>query len=168
MPRHADHRPPTALCIAVDDLTGPDIAALLSEHVEEMRANSPANSMHALDLAALRDAAITFWSVWDGPTLLGCGALKELGPAHGEIKSMRTASGNAGRGIATALLAHIIEVARARGYRRLSLETGASDFYEPAVRLYRRHGFAICPPFGDYTDDPHSVFMTISLENVSG
>ncbi|MEV0292726.1 GNAT family N-acetyltransferase [Nocardia sp. NPDC050710] len=164
MPSRTDRRPlPATPRITVDDLTGTDIVALLAEHVEEMRANSPTGSMHALDLDALRHPDITFWSVWDGPDLVGCGALKELDPTHGEIKSMRTAAGHTGRGIAATLLTHVIEVARTRRYHRLSLETGASDFYLPAVRLYARHGFRTCPPFADYTEDLHSVFMTRTL-----
>ncbi|TQM31646.1 GNAT family N-acetyltransferase [Nocardia bhagyanarayanae] len=149
--------------ITVDDLTGSDIAALLATHLSEMRANSPDDSMHALDLSALRHPDITFWSVREGSDLLGCGALKQLDASHGEIKSMRTAAEHTGRGVATALLTHIVDEARARGYRRLSLETGAAPYYLPAQRLYTRHGFAFCPPFADYAEDPHSVFMTLAL-----
>ncbi len=153
----------TGTRIAVDDLTGTDIVDLLATHLAEMHANSPAGSMHALDLAELRGPGITFWSVREGAELLGCGALKWLDAAHGEIKSMRTATGHTGRGVAADLLRHIVGEARARGYRRLSLETGAAPYYLPAQRLYARHGFQVCPPFADYTDDPHSVFMTLAL-----
>ncbi|WP_253808797.1 GNAT family N-acetyltransferase [Nocardia amikacinitolerans] len=149
--------------IAVDDLTGSDIAALLATHLAEMRANSPDDSMHALDLSELRHPHVTFWSMREGAELLGCGALVQLDATHGEIKSMRTAAEHTGRGVAAALLTHIVDEARARGYRRLSLETGAAPYYLPAQRLYVRHGFEVCPPFADYTEDPHSVFMTRAL-----
>ncbi|MFE5285228.1 GNAT family N-acetyltransferase [Nocardia sp. NPDC056611] len=149
--------------IVVDDLTGPEVVGLLEAHVAEMLANSPEDSMHALDVAALRKPEITFWSAWDGTELAGCGALKELDPTHGEIKSMRTTAGYRGRGVASQLLRHILAEAEARGYARLSLETGSSEFYRPAVRLYERYGFEHCGPFADYTEDPHSVFMTRAL-----
>lgn len=150
-------------CIVVDDLTGPEIAALLAEHLEEMYATSPAESVHALDLDRLRAPDITFWSAYDGSDLVGCGALKELNPAHGELKSMRTAAAHRGRGIGAALLTHIVGEARARGYRRLSLETGSQAHFAPARVLYAKHGFTVCGPFGDYHDDPCSVFMTREL-----
>ncbi|MFE2954857.1 GNAT family N-acetyltransferase [Nocardia tengchongensis] len=149
--------------IEVDDLTGPEVIGLLEAHVTEMLANSPEESMHALDVAALRKPEITFWSAWDGGELAGCGAIKELDPAHGEIKSMRTTDAYRGRGVASQLLRHILAEAGARGYRRLSLETGSSEFYRPAVRLYERYGFEHCGPFADYAEDPHSVFMTRAL-----
>ncbi|MFJ4649910.1 GNAT family N-acetyltransferase [Nocardia sp. NPDC088792] len=149
--------------IVLDDLTGADVIALLETHLAEMYDNSPEESVHALDLDRLRKPEITFWSVWDGDELAGCGALKELDPQHGEIKSMRTAAARQGRGVAALLLAHIIETARARGYERLHLETGAQEFFLPAVRLYERHGFTHCGPFADYTADPNSVFMTLPL-----
>ncbi|MGV9818541.1 GNAT family N-acetyltransferase [Nocardia xishanensis] len=164
MPSHTEEHPSrTGLRIAVDDLTGSDIVDLLATHLAEMHANSPAGSMHALDLTELREPGITFWSARENDELLGCGALKRLDAIHGEIKSMRTAAGYTGRGVAAALLRHIIGEARARGYRMLSLETGAAPYYLPAQRLYARHGFQVCPPFGGYTDDPHSVFMTLAL-----
>lgn len=155
--------PLAGLRIEVDDPATPDVTALLTEHLDDMRAHSPADSMHALDLAALRDPAVTLWSAREGEVLVGCGALKYLDPAHAEIKSMRTATGHTGRGVAAAVLTRVIAVARDRGHRRLSLETGAAEYYRPAVRLYRRHGFRICGPFADYAPDPHSVFMTLTL-----
>ncbi|MEU2252072.1 GNAT family N-acetyltransferase [Nocardia xishanensis] len=163
MSSHTEEHPSAGLRIVVDDLTGPDIVDLLATHLAEMHANSPAGSMHALDLTELREPGITFWSAREDDELLGCGALKGLDGTHGEIKSMRTAAGHTGRGVAAALLRHIVGEARARGYRRLSLETGAAPYYLPAQRLYTRHGFQLCPPFGEYTDDPHSVFMTLAL-----
>ncbi|MVU77032.1 GNAT family N-acetyltransferase [Nocardia sp. ET3-3] len=149
--------------IVIDDLTGAEVIGLLEAHVAEMLANSPEESMHALDLDGLRKPDITFWSAWEGDRLAGCGALKELDPTHGEIKSMRTAAGFRGRGVASQVLRHLIDEARARGFERLSLETGASEFYLPAVRLYERYGFEQCGPFSDYREDPHSVFMTLAL-----
>ncbi|MET9486823.1 GNAT family N-acetyltransferase [Nocardia sp. NPDC006630] len=149
--------------IVVDDLSGAEVIGLLQTHVAEMLDNSPEDSMHALDVDALRKPEITLWSVWEGDDIAGCGAVKELDPTHGEIKSMRMVEAWRGRGVATLLLEHILGVARERGYTRLSLETGSSEFYRPAVRLYERHGFALCGPFAEYTDDPHSVFMTRQL-----
>jgi putative acetyltransferase len=116
-----------------------------------------------LDLSGLRSPDVTFWSVWEGDTLLGCGALKELDAAHGEVKSMRTPAALRRRGAGRAVLAHIIEEAYRRGYTRLSLETGAFEAFKPAQRLYESFGFTFCGPFGDYTDDPNSVFMTKRL-----
>jgi putative acetyltransferase len=151
------------LRIETDDLTRPQIHALLNEHLENMRAITPPASVHALDLDRLRTPDITFWSVWDGPQLVGCGALKELDPRHGEVKSMRTPQALRRRGAGRAVLTHIIAVARARGYQRLSLETGATEPFAPAHALYASAGFTFCGPFGDYRDDPHSVFMTLVL-----
>ncbi|MEU5758950.1 GNAT family N-acetyltransferase [Nocardia sp. NPDC047648] len=148
------------LRIVVDDLTGPAIAALLTEHLADMAAHSPIESVHALDITALRHPDITFWTGWDGAALAGCAALKHLDDGHAEIKSMRTASTHRGRGIASTLLRHVIAEATARRYRRLSLETGAQDFFRPARRLYAAHGFGYCSPFGDYRPDPNSVFLT--------
>ena len=146
-----------------DDLTRPAIHALLHEHLRNMHALSPPESVHALALEELRRPGITFWSAWDGDTLLGCGALKELDATHGEIKSMRTPAALRRRGAGRAILEHIIAVARARGYRRLSLETGSLAAFAPAQRLYASYGFVSCGPFGDYVEDGHSVFMTLHL-----
>jgi putative acetyltransferase len=146
--------------IEIDDLTGPEIAAFLEEHLHDMRAISPPESKHALDLDGLRQPEITFWTVWDGSRLIGCGALKELDARHGEIKSMRTSAAYRRSGVASRLLQHIIDTAQARRYRRLSLETGSMPFFAPARRLYAKFGFVSCPPFADYVEDPNSVFMT--------
>lgn len=155
-----------------DDLTDPAVVALLEEHVAELRSISPPESTHALDLTALRADGVDVWVARDaepspaadvpGPPL-GCVALTLVEPGHGELKSMRTAAGATGRGVGTALLEHLLHQARARGLSRLSLETGAEDFFAPARRLYLRHGFEVCPPFGHYRPDPLSVFMTRSL-----
>ena len=149
--------------IKLDDLTGTKIAALLREHLANMAENSPPESIHALPLEELRRPDITFWSVWSGAELLGCGALKELSPQHGEIKSMRTASPHRRKGVAAALVEHILREARRRNYERVSLETGSMEAFAPAHRLYRKFGFRDCPPFADYVEDPNSIFMTIEL-----
>jgi putative acetyltransferase len=149
--------------IKVDDLSGPEIARLLQEHLDEMHQLSPPESVHALDLDALRQPEITFWTVWAGDKLAGCGALKELDPTHGEIKSMRTSHEFRGKGAGKFVLQHVLDEARARGYIRLSLETGSMAAFEPARRLYGSHGFEYCGPFADYILDPNSVFMTLDL-----
>jgi putative acetyltransferase len=149
--------------IRVDDLQGPEIAKLLRAHLENSSKWSPPESIHALDLNALRSPEITFWTAWDGATLLGCGALKELDPSHGEIKSMHTAAEHRRRGVAARLLAHVVDEARSRSYHRLSLETGSMDAYAPARALYARFGFVSTGPFGDYLLDPNSCFMTLDL-----
>lgn len=149
--------------ISVDDLNGSEIAEFLQAHIDDMRAISPPESKHALDLDGLRAADITFWSVYLAGELVGCGALKELTPGHGEIKSMRTGANARGRGVATAMLQHILSEARGRGYTRLSLETGSMEFFRPAHRLYRRHGFEPCAPFAAYSEDPNSLFMSVAL-----
>ncbi len=153
----------TTMDIRIDDLRGPEIARLLQEHLDEMFLHSPPESVHALDLDKLRRPEITFWTVWEDGELLGCGALKALDAAHGEIKSMRTATRHLRRGVAATLMRHILQVARQRGYRRLSLETGSPDAFQPARAMYERFGFGECGPFGDYVEDPYSVFMTIEL-----
>ena len=149
--------------IKLDDLTGPEIRALLEEHLRSMYELSPPESVHALDLDGLRRPDVTFWTVWAGGELLGCGALRELTARHGEIKSMRTALAHRRKGAAKAVLRHIIDEAGRRNYERLSLETGAMKAFEPAQKLYASFGFAFCPPFGDYVQDPNSVFMTMRL-----
>ena len=149
--------------IRMDDLRGPEIAALLEEHLAGMRAISPPGSVHALDLDRLRVPEITFWTAWDGLELLGCGAVRELDATTAEIKSMRTAASHLRRGVGARLLETVVAEASRRGYRRLYLETGSTAPFEPAHRLYERFGFERCGPFGDYVDDPFSVFMTKAL-----
>ena len=150
--------------IRVDDLSGPEVHELLREHLRNMHLHSPPESVHALDLEGLRRPEITFWTVWAGEELLGCGALKELDPAHAEIKSMRTAAAHLRKGVAARLLRHILGEAARRGYSRLSLETGSAEAFWPARRLYERFGFEYCGPFEGYREDPYSVFMTRELE----
>lgn len=149
--------------IEVDDLTGPAVHALLQEHLDNMFELSPPEQVFALDVARLKVPEITFWTAWAGTELLGCGALKELSPTHGEIKSMRTPAAARRRGAGRAILRHIIAVAQARGYDTLSLETGTHPAFAAAHKLYRSHGFSDSGPFGDYRPDPHSVFMALRL-----
>jgi putative acetyltransferase len=149
--------------VEIDDLSHPAIHALLDEHLQSMYELSPPESVHALDLEKLRRPEITFWSAWDGSLLLGCGALKELNLRHGEIKSMRMPTALRRKGAGRALLGHIIGVAKARRYEHLSLETGSMAAFKPAQKLYESFGFTYCGPFGDYIDDPNSVFMTLHL-----
>ncbi len=149
--------------IRQDDLSGVKITDFLREHLENMHEITPPESIHALGLEALRSPDITFWSAWEGDTLLGCGALKELDAKTGEVKSMRTAEAYRGQGVGKGMLEHILEEAERRGHSTLNLETGAMPEFTPARTLYLRYGFEICGPFADYTDDPNSVFMTKKL-----
>jgi putative acetyltransferase len=154
--------------IILDALDGPEIAAFLSEHIEEMRSTTPLESKHALDLDGLRQPDVTFWSAYDGGVLVGCGAIKRLDDVngeddHAELKSMRTAADRKRSGVASAILDHILGEARRMGFARISLETGSADFFRPARGLYEKYGFTYCEPFGDYVLDPNSVFMTRTL-----
>ena len=151
------------LTLELDDLTRPDVLDLLRRHLVEMAGASPAESCHVLDVEGLLAPGMTFWTAWDAGTLAGCCALKDLGDGHGEVKSMRTEESLRGRGVAATMLAHLLQVARDRGWTRLSLETGSQDFFAPARRLYARYGFVAGPPFGGYRSDPNSVFMSREL-----
>jgi putative acetyltransferase len=149
--------------IRIDDPARREIRELLEEHLRDMAVHSPPESVHALDVDALRAADITFWAVWEDEELLGCGALKQLDPLHGEIKSMRTSPLHRRKGVARHVLEHILSESINRGYTRLSLETGSMAAFEPARRLYAAFGFEHCGPFADYVLDPYSVFMTKTL-----
>ncbi|MGI8400901.1 MAG: GNAT family N-acetyltransferase [Gemmatimonadaceae bacterium] len=149
--------------IELDDLSRHEVHALLREHLDDMYRLSPPESVHALDLAKLRASDVTFWTAWDGSLLVGCGALKQLTLTHGEVKSMRTPKALRRRGAGRAILTHIVAEARRRGYRRLSLETGGSEAFNVAQRLYESFGFGYCGPFGEYKTDPNSVFMSLVL-----
>lgn len=149
--------------IRIDDLRGPEIRALLQDHLDAMHEHSPPESVHALDLDALRHPSIRFWTAWEGAQLLGCGAIKQLDAEHAELKSMRTATAHLRKGVARAMLDHILAASRARGFVRLSLETGTAGAFAPARQLYASTGFVECGPFGGYALDPHSVFMTKAL-----
>ncbi len=145
--------------IILDDLSSPAIAAFLQEHIEDMRATSPPESKHALDLSGLKHKTITFWSATFENKIVACGALKELDSTHAEIKSMRTATTYRGKGFASKMLQHIIDEAKSRRYKLLSLETGSMEFFIPARQLYKKFGFTECAPFADYINDPNSIFM---------
>lgn len=158
--------------IIEDDLQGEAILALLQEHLDDMYATSPPESVHALDVSELREPHITFWSIWEEASipnstnvdaLAGCVALKEHNPQLCEIKSMRTAKTHHRKGVASTLLNHIITVAKQRGYEQISLETGIEDYFAAARQLYFKFGFTECGPFADYQPDPNSVFMTLAL-----
>lgn len=149
--------------IRIDDLSGPEVKKILTEHLEDMFATSPPECVFALDLDGLKKPNITFWTVWENSQLLGCGALKILDETHAEIKSMRTTSAARNKGIASSLLRHIIDVAKQKGLNKISLETGSQDFFAPARKLYAKHDFIECGPFADYKLDPYSVFMTRNL-----
>jgi putative acetyltransferase len=149
--------------IVKGDLSDQRVIDLLHIHLTNARAESPPESVHALDLAGLQSPDISFWTIWEDETLLGFGALKRLSADHGEVKSMHTAQAMRGRGVGTAMLRHIIATARATGMSRLSLETGSMEYFAPARVLYMSHGFVECPPFADYVPDPNSVFMSLDL-----
>lgn len=145
------------------DPTLPELSAFLRRHLQEMHAVSPPESTHALDPSRLDGAEPYFIGAWEGDELLGCAALRELDPHHGEVKAMRTAPEHRRRGVARLLLERVIDEATARGYRRLSLETGSGEPFAAALAFYRDHGFEPCRPFADYRDDPFSRFMTLRL-----
>lgn len=147
-----------------DDLRGPEIAALLEAHLKDFEPHSPPESRHALDLEGLRHPDIHFYTAWEDGELLGCGAFKRLDARHAELKSMRTDSRHLRKGVARALLAHLIAEASAQGFNQLSLETGAVPHFAPARQLYRAFGFRDCEPFANYVKDPNSIFMTIGLD----
>ncbi|MGJ8535999.1 MAG: GNAT family N-acetyltransferase [Parasphingopyxis sp.] len=149
--------------IREDDLSGAEIVALLEFHIAEAIRNSPPGTVHAMPVERLRAPDVTFWSLWQGDALAGCGALKQLDAAHGELKSMRTAPNFLRRGVGETILLHLVAEGKRRGYSRLSLETGRTAPFAAARALYRKHGFTACPPFGDYRDDGFSMCMTRAL-----
>ncbi|HYI42568.1 MAG TPA: GNAT family N-acetyltransferase [Sphingomicrobium sp.] len=153
----------TSWTFHADDLDSGDVTALLDFHFKSMRANSPPDACHVLPADSLREPGLTFWSVRENGRLLGVGALKELSADHGEVKSMRTAQNALGRGVGSAMLAHIMAQARSRGYRRLSLETGSTEPFAAALHLYQRAGFVPCEAFGGYLPTPFTRFFTRSL-----
>jgi putative acetyltransferase len=150
--------------IREDDLTGSQIAELLREHLASIQEITPPESIHALDLERLRSPEITFWTMWAGEELLGCGALRQLDPTSGEVKSMRTVESYRRQGVAAKMLEHIIAVAKQRTYDRLYAETGSFAEFAPARNLYAKYGFEYCNPFAEYTEDPNSVFMIKKLD----
>jgi putative acetyltransferase len=152
-----------SLSFRVDDLSGEPTRNLIARHLAGMHASSPPESVHALGIEGLRAPDVTFWSVWVGDEIAGCGALKRLDAQRGELKSMRVADKFLGRGVGRAMLEHLIGEARARGIKSLWLETGSTDDFIPAIRLYESAGFKRCGPFDDYIEDPFSVFMTRTI-----
>lgn len=152
-----------AITIQPGNLTDPAVLRLLNDHLADMFATSPAESVHALEASALTAPGVSFWTITDGGEVLGCVAIKEIDTEHCELKSMRTDASARGRGLGALLLEHALGQARQRGYRRISLETGTEDFFEPARRLYIKNGFHEIGPFADYVLDPNSVFMTLEL-----
>lgn len=148
--------------IRQDDPTAPYVADLLAHHLQELR-DVMAEHAFALDASGLSASSVTFWTAWDGETLTGFGALKQLSPSHGEVKSMRVSSVTRGKGVGRAILAHIVAEARMRGYERLSLETGTATLHVPAISLYRSAGFVSCDAFSDYQTSPHNQFFMLNL-----
>jgi putative acetyltransferase len=154
-----------AMHIVEGGLNDARVVDLLHTHMSRARAETAPGSSHALDLSGLRAPEVTFWSAWEGDAVVGVGALKRLSADHGEVKSMHTAEAARGRGVGAAVLRQIMAAAKARGMSRLSLETGSWPYFAPARALYARHGFVECGPFGEYREDPNSVFMTLALGN---
>jgi putative acetyltransferase len=148
------------LTFRLDDLSGEPTRKLIARHLAGLRACSPPESFHALDIDRLRSPDVTFWTVWVGDEIAGCGALKQLDACRGEIKSMRVADEFLGRGVGRAILQHLMAQAKARGMTSLWLETGSVEVFTPALRLYESAGFVRCGPFDAYVEDPFSVFMT--------
>jgi putative acetyltransferase len=156
----------TELLIRTDDPGRPEVRPLLRAHLEFAAEHSPRESIHALDVNRLRAPEVTFWTIWSGGTLVGCGALKELARDHGEVKSMHTERAHRGKGVARTMLRHLLDEARRRAYSRVSLETGAMVGFAPARALYAAHGFEVCAPFADYPVDANSICMTLEIEGV--
>ncbi|WP_370691137.1 GNAT family N-acetyltransferase [Kordiimonas sp. SCSIO 12610] len=150
--------------IVLDDLSHPDVQALLKDHMKGMQENSPIDSVFALDISGLKTKEISFWTAWENETILGCGALKELSPTHGEIKSMRTHKTQLRKGVAARLLEHIIDTAKIREYKILSLETGSGPAFDPAIRLYKKYGFKNGAAFSDYQASEFNQFLHLKLK----
>lgn len=153
----------SAITLVADDLSGEAIRTLVARHLSGMHASSPACKVHALPVEKLRQPGVTFYSAWAGEVLAGMGAIRELDARHGELKSMRVADAWLGKGVGEAILVHLLAVARARGYRRVSLETGHGPAFEAALGLYRKHGFVNCGPFADYVLDDFSQCLTLAI-----
>lgn len=145
------------------DVAHPQIVSLLETHLATMRTTSPPENVFALDLKGLQKPDVTFWSIWEAERAMCCGALRELTESHGEIKSMHTLQVFRGRGLGAIMLERILGESNIRGYKRLSLETGSHEAFQPAIRLYQRYGFQMCGPFAPYEANPFSLFMTKEL-----
>lgn len=155
--------PDTNLCLRLDSVEGEQIRALLREHIRDMHGESPPDSVHAFDFTRLQQPDIRFWSMWQQDLLLACGAWQRFDGTHGELKSMRTASGYRRQGLAGVLLRHLMHDAKTHGITSMWLETGTTDYFSPAIALYHAHGFVDCAPFGAYQPDPYSRFMQKTL-----
>lgn len=155
--------PDSALEFRLDDVSGAAIRAFLQEHLADMHQESPPESVHAFDFSRLQQPDIRMWTLWSAQQLVGCGAWKQHNPQMAELKSMRTARQVRGQGLGSLILTHLIADATAHGIQTLYLETGSTDYFLPAIGLYRRHGFVECGPFADYTDDPFSRFFVLPL-----
>jgi putative acetyltransferase len=153
-----------SLVIDRDDPRRDDVRALLESHLAFAAAQSPREHVHAIDGDGLTADGITFFSIRSDGVLLGVGALKEIEPGHGEIKSMHTAAFARGQGVGRAMVEHLLATARQRGYHRVSLETGTMDAFAPARSLYAFMGFVECPPFAGYWENEYSVCMTLELD----
>ncbi len=151
------------MLIIEDDLTGEAIQELLRIHAEDMLISSPEGACHFFDLEGLQAPDVTVWSIWDGDSLAGCGALREIDASHGEVKSMRTADAHLGRGVGRQMLRHIVDTGYRRGYERISLETGSSPRFDAAINLYESYGFVRCHPFDTYEANDFSVFYSLLL-----
>lgn len=151
--------------VCIDDLSSAEVQSLVTEHLSGMQSNSPPGHVYALAIESLRAPKVTFWTAWMDGRLCGCGALKELDPLTGEVKSMRTRAAYLRRGVGQAILDEIVRTAHRRGYSRLLLETGTGQAFEPAHALYRRNGFEWSGPFGDYTATDFNVFMAKDLRH---
>jgi len=151
------------LNVKLDDLEAPEVVELLKQHLQGMQAQTPPESVHALDISAYKSSDVKLWTAWSDDQLMGCGALKDLGDDHGEIKSMRTKDEYLRQGVADAILNEIIAHAKRSGTQRLSLETGATKYFMAAHKFYQRRGFKESAPFGSYKYDPHSLFLTLNL-----
>lgn len=149
--------------IVLDNLENGEVQKLIEEHLNDMHKTSPSESIHALDINSLKHPSITFWRAQKDELTLGCIAIKELDCKHGEIKSMRTSEMARNQGVASEMLSHLIQVAKSRNYKKLSLETGTQDFFKPARKLYEKNGFEYCQPFADYKRDSNSCFMSLRL-----
>ena len=151
------------LTISRADFDDASLPVFLQAHLDDLEPTAPAESRHALDLSAMKQPGVRLWVARECELLVGTAALAELEPRHEELKSMRTEPRHRGSGIASRMVVHLVEDARARGVERISLETGSMEFFAPARALYRKHGFVECAPFGYYVADPNSTFMTLSL-----
>ena len=141
----------------------PEVNSLLTKHFIELRSVSPEGSAHVLDIPGLKISSIKFWSLWDNNQLIGCGALKFLSNTHGEFKSIRVADKHRKKGMGEKIISHLITEAKKIGIKKLSIETGAGEFFLPARKLFKKFGFKTCKPFAHYKDDPNSCYFSLDF-----